>query len=178
MKVHALLACFLLPVCVMFFVTGLLYTLGLDFASTSTTKTISAPASKPSLSEAVSLVEAQLKEDKIATPTGAASIRGKGDSGWQLQWGGAARDVSLAVDASGKATMTVRESSLLRRMMQFHKAKGGAIFKWFGVLAAVGLLVILITGVWLSVQVKALKRLSLIFLGLGTVVWLILFLTQ
>ncbi len=62
--------------------------------------------------------------------------------------------------------------------MQFHKAKGGAIFKWFGVLAAVGLLVILITGVWLSVQVKALKRLSLIFLGLGTVVWLILFLTQ
>jgi hypothetical protein len=73
MKAHVLLAVFILPVAIMFFVTGALYTWGIKGNSdTVVQKIVLQQPLQEQLGSLVILVEEAFKKQEIAVPTGQA----------------------------------------------------------------------------------------------------------
>ena len=75
MKTHALLAAFILPAAIMFFVTGALYTWGIK--GEYNTNTYELHLKKPiqgELDELVALAKSELKRQKVELPSGQAKI--------------------------------------------------------------------------------------------------------
>jgi hypothetical protein len=75
MKAHALLAAFILPVAIMFFVTGALYTWGIkgDYNTTAYELDLKKPI-QGDLAELVALATKELKKQNIEPPSGQAKI--------------------------------------------------------------------------------------------------------
>lgn len=81
MKAHAILAAFILPIAVMFFVTGALYTWGIKGEYDTTVHEIHLESPiKIQLGELVNLAEKELEARNISVPTGQANIKNIGDS--------------------------------------------------------------------------------------------------
>jgi len=81
MKAHALLAAFILPVAIMFSVTGALYTWGIKGEYEATTYELH--LKKPIQNDIVSLTEIvknELKRQNIEAPSGQATIKTIGSS--------------------------------------------------------------------------------------------------
>jgi len=88
MKAHALLAAFILPVAMMFFITGAFYTWGIkgEYETVVHQIKLDQPLQKK-LSELVLLAETELTKRNIAVPTGQAKIKTIGES-FKLEWTG------------------------------------------------------------------------------------------
>jgi len=74
----------------------------------------------------------------------------------------------------GKADFTVQSNTLLRRLEQLHKSKGGVAFKVLSVAWSAGLFIVLATGSLLTLQVKALRNLALITMAVGLIALVVL----
>ncbi|MBV1916173.1 MAG: PepSY domain-containing protein [Pseudomonadales bacterium] len=153
-KIHTLLAAFILPITIMFAVTGGLYTWGIkgEYDSKSFNLPIEKPL-KPNLNILLALVEAELAKRDLSAPTGNPKIKKVGTS-FSFEWTGSNRDVSFAPTRDPKfAKLKIKETSWYRQFVQLHKAKGGILFKVFAAVFSVGLLALLITGCWMAWQV-------------------------
>jgi len=161
-KVHLLLAAFMFPVAVMFLVTGGLYTWGIKGSYDSQSFEIVLPDPFPEdRGQLQSIVEAQLDLLELGVPSGAAKIKRAGTS-LQLEWTGAARDVTLEPTADPLiAKLTIKETTWYRNFVQLHKAKGGQLFKVYAAALAVSLFVILSSGFWLAWQAPRLRSLAI-----------------
>ena len=172
MKVHALLAAFILPVAIMFFVTGALYTWGIkgDYDTTTHEVNLNTPI-QGELSELIVIATVELKKHNIDAPTGKAKIKKIGNA-FKLEWTGSKADVILEPTSKPLiATLQIKETSWHRQFVQLHKAKGGEPFKVYAVIFATALLLLLISGFTMAWQMPKLRKLTLVSALLGIAVF-------
>ncbi|MFM7395631.1 MAG: PepSY domain-containing protein [Gammaproteobacteria bacterium] len=169
-SVHLWLAAFFLPIAVMFAATGALYTVSIkgSYVERSQSLELAQPLSSE-LSALTGIVERALNEAGVEHPSGAASIKKAGTS-FELEWTGASRDVLLKPTADPlRATLVIKETTPWRHMVQLHKAKGSEIAKGISVLWAIGLVIVLLSGLLMAWNVPTYRRTALTAGGFGLV---------
>ncbi|CAA0101110.1 Uncharacterised protein [BD1-7 clade bacterium] len=175
MKIHVLLAAFILPAALMFFVTGALYTWGVKGSYDTDTYTITLQQPlQPNLNQLLPIAKQQLADKGLSEPTGNAGVKKLGTS-FAFSWSGSNRDMSIAPTANPlKARVAIKDTSLYRHFVQLHKAKGGVAFKVYAAFFAVGLLVILLSGFVMAWQTPKLKKLTLISTVIGAMFFVLM----
>ncbi len=170
MKVHVILAAFILRVAIMFFVTGALYTWGIkgDYDTTTHEINLNVPI-QAELSQLIAIATEELKKHNTDTPTGKAKIKTIGEA-FKLEWTGSKLDVVLEPTSKPLiATMQIKKTSWHRQFVQLHKAKGGDPFKVYAVVLATALLLLLISGFTMAWQTPKLRTLTLVSTLFGIV---------
>jgi hypothetical protein len=168
MKAHALLAAFILPVAIMFFVTGALYTWGIkgDYNTTAYELDLKKPI-QGDLAELVALATKELKKQNVEPPSGQAKIKRIGSS-FKLEWTGSNIDVVVEPTLQPLiAKLQIKNTSWHRQFVQLHKAKGGALFKVYATAFATALLLLLISGFTMAWQMPKLRKLTIVSASLG-----------
>ncbi len=166
---HVLLAGFVTPALLLYLATGLLYTW--ETKGTYSTSTVElAPGDldldRPALEPLEQFARTALDAQGIPWPSGEARIRRAGTS-WEFEWTGIERDVLLSPTAAGTLNLAHKQTDAWRHLVQLHKAKGGAPFKWFAilwVLAAAGVLALGYLAAW---RVPTYRRASLLATAAG-----------
>jgi hypothetical protein len=173
MKMHALLATFILPVAIMFFVTGAFYTWGIKGAYNASSYELH--LQKPiqdKYAELVSIVTNELQNKQIDLPSGKAEIK-RMDNAYRLEWTGANKDIVLQPTENPLiATLEIKNTSWYRHFVQLHKAKGGTAFKFYAAIFATAMLLLLISGFMMAWQTPQLRKLALISTSLGVVTFI------
>ncbi|MFC3093923.1 PepSY domain-containing protein [Alteromonas sediminis] len=162
MKVHSILAAFILPVTVMFALTGSLYTWGIKGSYNEESYDI---ALQTPLTSDVDVLKAlalsELSSKGLSKPEGKAKIKTIGQH-FYLEWSGSSKDITLMPGPTEKkAILTIKHTSWYRTFVQLHKAKGGTAFKIFASLFAISLGLLLVSGFMMALQVPHLKKLAL-----------------
>jgi len=174
-KLHLVVAAFILPVALMFFITGALYTWGIKggFSNTKYFVLLNQPVQKDKewLSE---LAIHELAQREIELPTGKSKIKAVGNS-FYFEWSGSYVNVILAPTANPfKLKLIIKEAQLHRFFVQLHKAKGGVAFKVYAAIVSVCLLFLFISGVILAWQMKRYRKLLLGSISSGVLVFVVL----
>ena len=170
-KLHLLLAAFMFPAVLMFLVTGALYTWGEKGAWHEQTAqiTLEQPLAGQSEDALKGIAITALQERGIAAPSGKASLSGEGDD-VSFAWTGARSDISITATADPLvANADIKEASFHRWLVQLHKAKGSTAFKVYATILAVILLLLVASGLIMGLQVKALRRLTVLSSVVGAV---------
>lgn len=179
MKAHTALAAFILPVAIMFFVTGAFYTWGVKGSYETTTYKLD--LQKPiedEASELVALVTKELEKQNIETPSGQAKIKRIGNS-FRLEWTGSNRDIILEPTKKPLiAKLKIKNTSWYRQFVQLHKAKGGTPFKVYAAIFATALLLLLMTGFIMAWQTPRLRKLTLLSAALGIAAFFVMVLSS
>jgi len=172
MKTHALLAAFILPVAIMFLVTGALYTWGVKGGYKTTTHELHLKTPiQGELTELITLAKNELKKQNIELPTGQAKIKRIGPA-FKLEWTGSNMDIILEPTFQPLiAKLQIKNTSLHRQFVQLHKAKGGTSFKVYTAAFAIALLLLLVSGFIMAWQLQKLRKLTLISASLGIAVF-------
>lgn len=172
MKAHAVLAAFILPVAIMFFVTGAFYTWGIKGSYDTTTHELHLQRPiQDDLTSLVAITKNELKKQNISTPSGQAKIKTIGAS-FRLEWTGS--DIDIILEPTSQpliAKLEIKNTSWYRQFVQLHKAKGGVPFKVYAAAFAIALLLLLITGFIMAWQTPKLRKLTLTSASLGIVVF-------
>ena len=163
MTAHALLAAFILPVAVMFAITGSFYTWGVkgsyfdDVHEIALAKPLNADASA-----LTQLAESSLNDLNISAPEGQPKLKTLGNS-YLLEWTGSSKDLILEPTENDLiARLTIKNTSWYRHLVQLHKAKGGSAFKVYAVIFATALGLLLLSGIIMALQTPQLKKATLI----------------
>ncbi len=175
MKAHTLLAAFILPVAIMFFVTGALYTWGIkgDYNSTTYKLELKKPI-QGELTELVAIATSELQKKNIDLPSGQAKIKKAGTS-FKLEWTGSQLDIIVEPTSRPLiAKIHIKKTNWHRLFVQLHKAKGGTAFKVYAAAVAIALLFLLVTGFIMAWQSPKLRKLTLASASLGLVVFILM----
>lgn len=159
---HLLLAAFFLPVALMFAFTGGLYTVAIkgNYQEASHSLALAEPL-RPELPLLLALAEDALREAGVTRPSGGASVKKAGTS-FELEWTGVERDVVLKPTADPLvATLLIRDTGPWRHLVQLHKAKGSELAKAISVIWALGLVVILVSGLVMAWVAPAFRPLAI-----------------
>ena len=176
MKLHVLIAVFILPVAILFFATGAFYTWGIkgDYEISIQPLLLKEPLQND-LKTLVNVVKNELKNQNISLPTGKAKIKKIGQS-FQLEWTGSDKDVVLEPTLNPLiAQLKIKETGWHRHFVQLHKAKGGVAFKVYATILAIGLLFLLISGFIMAWQLPKLRKITLISTMSGLVFFILMF---
>ncbi len=179
MKVHVLIAVFILPVAIMFFVTGALYTWGIkgDYETTVQKLHLKIPLQEE-LSYLVNVAVEELSKQEVSLPTGKAKIKKIGQS-FLLEWTGSSKDVVLEPTSDPLiAQLKIKNTGWHRHFVQLHKAKGGVAFKVYATILAIGLLLLLISGFIMAWQLPRLRKVTLISTMLGLIFFVAMFISS
>lgn len=170
MKIHTLIAAFILPVAIMFFVTGAFYTWEVKGSYVTNSQELRVEKQlMPDLTELTTLATKELKKQKLKIPSGKAKVKRIG-SAFRLEWTGSNRDVILETTADPLiAKLKVKEASWYRQFVQLHKAKGGKLFKMYAATFAVAMFFLLFTGFVMAWQTPKLRSLALISASIGII---------
>jgi hypothetical protein len=152
-KTHIVLAAFFLPVLTMYFISGALYTWGIKGGYNTDTHTLSLAQPLEKDRKLIhDLVVKNLLEKNLPLPTGQGKIKNAGTS-YKFEWTGSNLDIELEPTSDPLfAKMKVKETSWYRQFVQLHKAKGGVIFKYYAVILAISLLLLLMSGLFMAWQ--------------------------
>ncbi len=154
-----LLAGFLLPMAIIYFVSGALYTL--DVKGHIEKQEIALQLEQPfvpDLEKLTAVVEQALLARQLPLLDGEAVLRKK-RSAYELRWDGLSRVVTLVPGRDARtATLTIKERSLLTQIMRIHRAEAGIAFEVLAVTLAAGLVVIFSTGVLMAHNIPKLRR--------------------
>lgn len=161
MNAHVLLAAFILPVAIMFFVTGALYTWGIKGSYVTDPYEINLFQPMPdNLSELVALAKKELASRDLEPPTGQPKVKRMGSS-FRLEWTGSNMDIILEPTSEPLvAKLAIKTTSLHRQFVQLHKAKGGEPFKVYATAFSVALLLLLVSGFMMAWQMPKLRKLT------------------
>lgn len=162
MKFHALVAVFILPAAIMFFVTGALYTWGIkgDYKVSVHKLELNKPLQEK-VTYLVDIVKDELKKQELSLPTGKAKIKKIGTS-FQLEWTGSDKDIILVGTTDPLiAKLKIKKTGWHRYFVQLHKAKGGMLFKVYATILAVSLLSLFVTGFTMAWQIPKLRKMLL-----------------
>ena len=163
-KLHLVAAAFMFPAVLMFLLTGGLYTWGNKGEWRESTQLVELAEPIGSQDEAAlkAIAASTLAERGLALPSGAASISGEG-ADQSLSWVGARTEVSVQASGDpGVAEVAIKEATLHRWLVQLHKAKGSVWFKAYATALAVVLFMLVVSGVIMGLQVKSLRRLTVL----------------
>lgn len=175
MKAHGILAAFILPVTIMFLVTGALYTWGIkgSYSMTNYELHLQSPIQN-NLTELIALTKNELKSKGITIPSGKPKIKTIGTS-FKLEWTGSDADIILEPTSQPLVVrLIIKRTSWYRQFVQLHKAKGGVPFKIYAATFATALLLLLITGFIMAWQTPVLRKPALASVSLGIVVFFVM----
>ena len=121
MKVHAVLAAFVLPVAVMFMVTGSLYTLGVKGGYTDDVYEVAlGEPLEAKLGVLEDFARMELDQRTISVPEGQPRLKVYGGH-FLLEWTGSSKDVIVEpTDNALVAKLTVKHASWYRNLVQLH----------------------------------------------------------
>lgn len=160
--VHLILSCFFLPAAVLYLITGACYTMGYtgSYITTVHMLPLDAPL-QADLDACRALAKGLLETEGIIPPSGGEKIRRVGTS-FVYEWTGSNRDVLLSpTENPAQVRLEVKNTTLFRRMVQLHKAKGGVLFKGYAVAFSAALMVSLISGAVIAWLRPSLRKLSI-----------------
>lgn len=162
-SLHVVLAAFLLPMGLLYAITGGLYTWDVTGSKTNHQhELVLAHPLTPDLGALATLAERELAARGIPRPSGAARVR-RGGTSFYFEWTGTRRDVQIHPTAEPlRGLLVVSDAGTHRYFVQLHKAKGGIPFKVYAVVWAVGLLALLGTGCGLAWLSRPYRRLAVI----------------
>ena len=175
-KVHAILACFFMPLTLLYFVSGGLYALDIKGSVEKQvyTVTLDRPFA-PDLAQLSESITSALEQRSLALPSGSPAIRKKKNS-YEYLWGDLQRQVMVQPTANPlQVEMVYRQRSPLTQLMRVHRAEAGSLIKALSLSMVVSLLFILGSGVFLAVGMPKLRRTALFALGAGFVAMLAIF---
>ncbi len=179
MKAHVILAAFILPVVIMFSLTGSLYTWGIKGGYETISQEL--PLKEPlpeDLGYLVEVVDKVLKKHDLSLPTGTPKIKKTGKS-FQLEWTGSNRDIILKPTANPLiANIKIKNTTQYRQFVQLHKAKGGIAFKVYATILAISLLLLLISGFIMAWQTPTLRRITTISTIFGLIFFFAMFISN
>ncbi len=174
-KSHMALAAFILPVAMMFFITGALYTWGIK--GSYDTENYQLQLKQPMHSNKAwlkGLAEQELSNRNLAIPSGTAKIKRAGNS-FYFEWTGAKLDIRLEPTRNlFVARLKIKKTDWHRLLVQLHKAKAGKAFKIYAAFLAVGLIVLFVTGFIMAWKISKYRRLLLSSTGLGVLLFIIM----
>lgn len=162
-KLHLITAALMFPAVLMFLATGALYTWGSkgDWHEQVVEVPLEQPFAGSSEDLLTRIVTDEFADRGIALPSGKASYGGEGED-VSLSWSGARTEASI--EAAGDplvASLTIREASMHRWLVQLHKAKGSTFFKVYATALAIVLFLLVLSGIIMGLQVKALRKLTI-----------------
>jgi PepSY-associated TM region len=175
-KLHAILACFFMPMALLYFLSGALYSFDIkgNVDKQVYTVALNRPFA-PDLAQLSESVTMALVEHKLSLPKGNPVIR-KRRGAYEYHWGDLKRTVVVQpTDDLLKVQLTYRQRSPLTQLMRVHRAEAGSLIKTLSLGMVVALIFILGSGVFLAVGMPKLRRTALLALGAGFVVILAIF---
>ena len=174
MKVHILLAAFILPVAAMFAITGSFYTWGIKGSYSNDVHEI--VLNEPLSADASALTKlagSELKNLNITAPEGKPKLKKYG-SHYLLEWTGSSKDLILEPTENDLvAKLTIKNTSWYRNLVQLHKAKGGTAFKIYAVIFAVALGLLLLSGFIMAWQTPKLKTAAIVSSLIGFISFIV-----
>ncbi len=175
-KLHAFLACFILPMATLYFVSGVLYSSDIKgHIDKQVYKLQLESPFAPDLAKLSTLAQAALDERDLLPPGGEAVIK-ESKGSYEYRWGDLKRLVVIQpTDDPLQAELVYRKRSPLVQVMRVHRAEAGTLVKIFSISMAIALLVILASGVFLAVGLPKLRRTALLSLGAGSLLLLTVF---
>jgi len=176
MKIHAVLACFFMPLAILYFISGALYSFDIKGHVDKQVYTLELDRPfAPDLAQLSELARKALDQRKLLLPTGSAAIKEKKGS-YEYRWGGLKRQVVIQPTGNPlRAKLIYRQRSPLTQVMRVHRADAGLLIRTYSLTMVVSLITILLTGVFLAVGTPKLRRLALVALGAGCLVVLAIF---
>jgi len=175
-KLHVILACFFMPMALLYFISGALYSFDIKGSVDKQVYTVALDRPfAPDLEQLSESVTMALDEHNLSPPTGNPVIRKKRGS-YEYRWGDLKRLVAVQpTDDPLKVQLTYRQRSPLTQIMRVHRAEAGSVIKTFSLSMVAALLFILGSGVFLAVGMPKLRRTALLSLGTGFMVILAIF---
>lgn len=159
MQVHMLLAGFLLPIAILYFIGGALYTLDIKghIKKQVITLQLQQPF-EPNLETLARTARAALSARDLPLPDGEPVLKRKHGT-YELEWSDLGHRVTLKPGRDiHTVRLTVRERDLLTQIMRIHRAEAGGLFKFLAILLVIGLMAILATGVYMAQSIPKLRR--------------------
>ncbi|MEZ5571840.1 MAG: PepSY domain-containing protein [Halioglobus sp.] len=175
-KIHAILACVVLPLALLYFISGALYTF--DIKGSIKKQVISVNLSSPftpDLAQLSVLASATLQQHDLVPPRGDPKITEK-KGVYEYRWGDLKHLVVMkSTDNPLQAELTYRQRSPLAQIMRVHRAEAGSWIEIVSFSMAIALITILASGVFLAVGLPKLRRTALIASGIGCLLLLPIF---
>ncbi len=170
-KVHAILACFFMPIALLYFVSGALYSLDIKGSVDKQVYTLALDRPfAPDLAQLSATVTAALALRELSMPGGEPTVARKKQS-YEFRWGDLQRLVVVQPTADPlQAELTYRQRSPLAQLLRIHRAEAGSLTRIFSVSMAISLILILASGVFLALGMPKLRRTALLALGAGCIV--------
>lgn len=175
LHVHVIFATFLLPVTMLFAVTGFLHTWEIKGGYTEDRYQINlkTPLSK-NVSALHDLVKHELENRNIRFPKGWYGLV-ESTQGYHFESRGYDHTVMLyPADNPRQAELIIRTTSLLRKLVLLHKAEGSQRFKIYSSVFAIVLVGMFISGFIMSLSSPKLRKLSLSGLSFSLLLFFIL----
>lgn len=174
MRMHMLLGAFLLPLAILYFVSGALYTVDIKGHIEKQVFTIQLDNPfTPDLERLTGVVERALSDRKLPIPGGDPTLR-KRHGSYELRWDDLAQVVTLVpVREANAVALTVKERSLLTQIMRIHRGEAGTTFKVLGIILALGLIVLFATGVQMAHAIPKLRKPVLIAIASGVATFVV-----
>ncbi len=170
-KIHLLLAALSLATVLMFFITGILYTIDYEAENESFEHRVTEKqALKKDLDLLTGIVKRELAKLDIDVPMGEPEIeRDKKRRSFKLYWSDRNMKVTLRPSTVNPAVavIKIKQYSWYYRLMRLHKGSGGNIFILFTLISTIFVILVLISGVIIGLTSPALRRLTGISLALG-----------
>lgn len=169
------LAGFLLPIAILYFISGALYTLEIKghIEKKAITLRLERPFT-PDIERLTQITEKALLERKLPLPKAEPLLR-KRRGAYELRWNDLAHVVTLTPGRDAfTATLTLKERSTLTQVMRIHRAEAGIVFKALAIIMAVGLIMLFATGIYMALVIHRLRRPLLIAIVGGIVTFLTL----
>jgi hypothetical protein len=170
-QVHAILACFFLPIALLYFLSGGLYSLDIKGSVDKQVYTLALEQPfTPDLAQLSATVTAALELRELSLPGGDPTIARKKQS-YEFRWGDLQRLVVVQpTDDPLQVELVYRQRSPLTQLMRIHRAEAGLLIKILSISMAVSLILVLGSGVFLALGMPKLRRTALLALGAGFIV--------
>jgi hypothetical protein len=175
MKLHAYFACFFLPITLLYLVTGVLYLFDIKGGVKKTYEyPVMLTEAWPEAENNAKMIVTRILNNKKHTSLPEDYYL---EPGGVHDWYGYTQEVILKpTEQPFQATLIVKEHDLLHQLLLIHKGHAGKLFWLLGISLGISLAFSLISGVVISLQLPQLKKQSLLSIGLGIAVLVVLFL--
>jgi len=174
--VHMLLAALVLPILLMYFISGILYTF--DIKGHIKKQKIDIVLVQPvrlQLDVLAAITEKSLIQHHLPIPEGDMTLKKK-KSSYLFRWGDLKYTVSVKTTKNPKVLkMTVRERNFLTQVMRIHRAEAGMVFKVIPSILLIGMLLVLLSGIYMALSIPKFRKPVLYSMGFSTALFLIVF---
>lgn len=171
-----LLAALVLPILLMYFISGILYTF--DVKGHIKKQKIDIILVQPvrlHLDDLAAITEKSLIEHHLPIPDGDMSLKKK-KSSYLFRWGDLKYVVSVKTTKNPNILkMTVRERNFLTQVMRIHRADAGLAFKVIPLILLTGMLFVLLSGIYMALTIPKFRNPVLYTMGLSTALFLVMF---